>query len=369
MASETRTDPWLGRQIGHRDRYRLDRNVGGGGMGDVYLATDLMLGKQVALKLLKEGLVDHADLRQRFDREITISAALGSEHIVQVTDHGITSEGNPFFVMEYLKGESLGSLLKQQKRIPFARAMRIILQVCTGLQVAHRGVQMMRRDGSSPGDLTKVIHRDLKPDNIFLTPHEIWGEWVKILDFGIAKIRSDQLTEINKTLSGSFLGTMRYAAPEQWQGKDDIDVRADLYSLGVLFYEMVSGTDPFGLQSHSRPVDPTSWLMAHITTQAQSLRLQNDCSHIPAEVDEIFLRCLAKDPADRFADAGELQVALKNCVSESLLQGGLYTLDETAVDHHLDTTPGPQVELFPEDSLPPITDQPSGATSGIVGLT
>ncbi len=368
MASETRTDPWLGRQIGHRDRYRLDRNVGGGGMGDVYLATDLMLGKQVALKLLKEGLVDHADLRQRFDREITISAALGSEHIVQVTDHGITSEGNPFFVMEYLKGESLGSLLKRQKRIPFARAMRIILQVCTGLQVAHRGVQMMRRDGSSPGDLIKVIHRDLKPDNIFLTPHEIWGDWVKILDFGIAKIRSDQLTEINKTLSGSFLGTMRYAAPEQWQGKDDIDVRADLYSLGVLFYEMVSGTDPFGLQSHSRPVDPTSWLMAHITTPAQSLRLQNDCSHIPAEVDEIFLRCLAKDPADRFADAGELQVALKN-VSESLIYSGVNPGDDTTPDRNRYTTPGPQVELPPEDSLPPTTDQPSGATSGIVGLT
>lgn len=322
-------------------------------MGDVYRATDLLLGKQVALKLLKAGFLDNDDLRHRFDREITISAALGSEHIVQVTDHGITPDGNPFFVMEYLKGESLGQMLKRQQRIPFARAMRIILQVSTGLQVAHRGVRLVRRDGSSSGDLIKVIHRDLKPDNIFLTPHEIWGEWVKILDFGIAKIRSDHLTEINKTLSGSFLGTMKYAAPEQWQAKEDLDVRADLYSLGMVFYEMLSGTDPYGLQSHARAVDPTSWLMAHITTPAQSVRIQADCESVPPEVDEIILRCLAKDPAQRFGDAGELQLALKASVSESLLGGAILPLGSTLPNRELKTTERPQVvlpETYPPES-------------------
>ncbi len=322
-------------------------------MGDVYLATDLLLGKQVALKLLKEGFLDNDDLRHRFDREITISAALGSEHIVQVTDHGITPDGNPFFVMEYLKGESLGQMLKRQQRIPFARAMRIILQISTGLQVAHRGVRLVRRDGSSSGDLIKVIHRDLKPDNIFLTPHEIWGEWVKILDFGIAKIRSDHLTEINKTLSGSFLGTMKYAAPEQWQAKEDLDVRADLYSLGMVFYEMLSGTDPYGLQSHARAVDPTSWLMAHITTPAQSVRIQTDCESVPPEVDEIILCCLAKDPAQRFADAGELQLALKASVSESLVGGGILPLNSTLPNRELKTTERPELQVVLPETYPP----------------
>ena len=225
--------PWIGRCLGDNQRYRIDKRLGGGGMGDVFLATDTRIGVQVALKLLKDTLVESTEMRQRFEREITISAALPSEHIVNVSDCGVTPEGYPFYIMEYLRGESLGDLLRREHQIGLDRTVNIVSQICSGLLPAHQGITL-----PSGEHIQEVVHRDLKPDNIFLLSTDL-GDRVKIVDFGIAKLRNDR-TE-NLTLTNTFLGTLRYSSPEQMMGDKNLDGRADIYSLGVMMYEMLSG--------------------------------------------------------------------------------------------------------------------------------
>jgi serine/threonine-protein kinase len=307
-------------------------------MGMVYSAMDLSLGRTVALKLLKSDLGDHEDLRKRFEREITISAALNSEHIVQVTDHGVM-DGYPFYVMELLRGQSLGDLLRQERQLSLVRGVRIALQICAGLRVAHEGITLWR-EGATTAEFIRVVHRDLKPDNVFLVPHEIMGEMVKLLDFGIAKIRNEQLTMTNLTSMGSFLGTCRYAAPEQWRGDEDIDGRADIYSLGIILYEMFSGTDPFGLHSDTRGVNPTSWLTAHAFTEPTPLRELSSCQLFPPLLDQIILRCLQKDPADRYATVEELSLDLQSLLDQEVVPSHYQV--STKVDRRQATTPSPE---------------------------
>ncbi len=359
-------DPLLGRIVGDRQRYRLDRCLGGGGMGVVYLAMDLSLGRTVALKLLKSDLGDHEDLRKRFEREITISAALDSEHIVQVTDHGVM-DGYPFYVMELLRGQSLGDLLRQERQLSLVRGIRIALQICAGLRVAHEGITLWR-EGATTAEFIRVVHRDLKPDNVFLVPHEIMGEMVKLLDFGIAKICNEQLTMTNLTSMGSFLGTCRYAAPEQWRGDEDIDGRADIYSLGIILYEMFSGTDPFGLHSDTRGVNPTSWLTAHAFTDPTPLRQLSICQALPPLLDQIILRCLQKDPADRYATVEELSLDLQALLDQDVVS--LLHHDPTKVDRHQATTPsadaspnGSSERVF-KAQAPTRPSGPAGSASG-----
>ena len=206
------SDPWIGRLIGDRQRYCLKQRIGVGGMGNVYLAIDPRLGQQVALKLLKDTLAVSVPLRKRFEREAMLCAALKSNHIVDISDYGVTEEGYPFYVMEYLHGETLGQLLRREPKLPIERTIEIARQVCAGLQLAHQGVKIRREGGFMTSDPIQIVHRDLKPDNIFLIPTAL-GKLVKILDFGIAKIR-DEAAEFTN-LTSAFLGTFRYAAPEQ----------------------------------------------------------------------------------------------------------------------------------------------------------
>jgi serine/threonine-protein kinase len=316
-SSSLTSNAWVGQQVGERNRYRLDQILGSGGMGEVYLAMDLLLGKPVALKLLHKSLRDNLELRQRFEREIVISAALISEHIVQVTDHGIIEGEFPYYVMEYLSGQNLATLMKTEPCLPPERAVRILLQVCAGLRVAHNGITLWR-EGATSAEHIKVIHRDLKPDNLFLVPHDILGELVKILDFGIAKIRGEHLSLADITDSGNFLGTCRYAAPEQWQGEDRVDERTDIYSLGMLLYQMLSGTDPFGLHSGSRNVPLAAWLSAHAYTKPIRLRQLKSNQWIPPLLDDVLMRCLEKDPDHRFASVSELSQALQAAIGEPL---------------------------------------------------
>ena len=294
---------WIGRCLGDNQRYRIDKRLGGGGMGDVFLAIDTRIGQQVALKLLKDTLVESSEMRQRFEREITISAALPSEHIVNVSDCGVTPEGYPFYVMEYLRGESLGDLLRRERRIGFDRTVKIITQICSGLLPAHQGVTL-----PSGERIQAVVHRDLKPDNIFLLTTDL-GERVKIVDFGIAKLR-DERSE-NLTLTNTFLGTLRYSSPEQMMGDKNLDGRADIYSLGVMMYEMLSGADPFGFSLESRRVSEASWIVAHTQESPKSLRAHSDCELFPPALEELVLRCLAKDPQQRFQSVAELSQSLQ----------------------------------------------------------
>jgi eukaryotic-like serine/threonine-protein kinase len=295
--------------VGDRDRYRLDSVLGSGGMGEVFLATDTRLGKAVALKLLRESLAiaENLDLRSRFERECAICAALKSEHIVQVSDYGVTSEGYPFYVMEYLQGRTLEYRLATQPQLPVTQACHIITQVCAGLQLAHEGIVLWDRQANS-SEKIKVVHRDLKPANIFLVPTAL-GELVKIIDFGIAKIRSLQTDHTNAT--GFFLGTCHYAAPEQFTARRIVDERTDIYSLGMMLYEMLSGTDPFGFDYRQQRVTNEAWFAAHTATAPLPLRSHPTCRHLPPELEAIVLRCLAKSPDDRFSSVADLSQALQ----------------------------------------------------------
>ncbi|MDF5722967.1 MAG: protein kinase [Rhizonema sp. PD37] len=311
MKYPNHSDPWIGRLIGDRQRYRLEKRLGMGGMGDVFLAMDTLLGQQVALKLLKDTLVTSEELRKRFEREVTVSAALKNDHIVQVSDYGISAEGYPFYVMEYLRGQSLGQLLRREERLSVERTLSIITQVCDGLYQAHQGVTLWRNN-ATVSEHIKVVHRDLKPDNIFLVP-TVLGELVKILDFGIAKIREN--TAEHTQLTNMFLGTYHYASPEQLEVETNIDGRADIYSLGIILYEMLAGTDPFGLGLNTRKISEISWAMAHTSKPPLPLRSQIGLSQLPPELEAAVMRCLQKAPTDRFASVDELKQALQAAVA------------------------------------------------------
>lgn len=306
--SSNQPQAWIGRVTGDDNRYRLDQYLGGGGMGDVFLATDTRLGKSVALKLLKDPLIaNDLDLRQRFERECAICAALKSVHIVQVSDYGVTSEGYPFYVMEYLQGQTLGQLLSTRSHLSIEQTCSIITQVCAGLHLAHEGVMIWNRE-TNASERIKVVHRDLKPDNIFLLPTTL-GQLVKIIDFGIAKIYSLHAESAHTT--SVFLGTCHYASPEQFDGWRAVDERSDIYSLGVILYEMLVGTDPFGFDFHHHSVTNTAWLTAHASKPPQPLRSHPGCERIPPALEAVVMRCLAKLPDQRFASVAELGTALQ----------------------------------------------------------
>ncbi len=304
-------EPWVGRLIGNLQRYRLDKRLGEGGMGEVFVAMDTRLGQPVALKLLKEKLAASEDVRKRFEREVALCAALRSDHIVQVSDHGVTDEGYPFFVMEYLCGQTLGKLLKREQRLSAERTVNIVTQVCAGLHLAHKGINLWH-DGAASSEYVKVVHRDLKPENIFLVP-TVLGELVKILDFGIAKLCSDQVEQTNAT--NVFLGTYHYAAPEQLEVEKDLDERADIYSLGIIIYEMLSGTDPFGLSFITNKISNLAWAVAHASKPPLPLREQLGCEQLSPELEAVVMRCLQKTPRERFGSVDELSKALQAAAS------------------------------------------------------
>lgn len=328
----------IGRSIGDQNRYQIESHLGKGGMGEVYQATDTRLGKVVAIKLLRAtsthaSTTSELDFKRRFERECAICAALKSENIVQVSDYGITDEGYPFYVMEYLEGQTLEKALKQETKLSVERTINIVTQICAGLRSAHRGVTVKSSD-MVPDSLIKVIHRDLKPANIFLVP-TLLGERVKIIDFGVAKIQSSYLLDMNSTMF--FLGTYHYAAPEQFNNQD-IDERVDIYCLGIILYEMLTGVDPFGLKLPGQIITSTSWIKAHLFRSVQPLRSQAGCEFLSLELEQIVMRCLEKNPERRFSTVQALAQALEsvqNTVGSNLISRELPKQNSTNESQYL----------------------------------
>jgi len=263
------------------NRYQLVELIGKGAMGQVYRAKDTVLGGvNVSVKLLSQT-VQNQKSRERFEREATISALLSEKsiHIVKVRDYGVDENKIPFYVMEFLQGESLSELIKNEN-LTLPRFLTLTRQICVGLENAHNGIIF-------EGKICPVIHRDIKPNNIFVIEDPTLGELVKILDFGIAK-----LTKTDESQTNAFVGTIEYCSPEQMEGDREIDRRSDIYSLGVVLYEMLAKQLPYQPNSFTY----ANWYKAHHEFQPKPF---DPKLNIPEEIQQLILKCLAKKPSDR----------------------------------------------------------------------
>jgi serine/threonine protein kinase len=217
------------------ERYKLVKLIGEGGMGSVYQAEHTTIGRKLAIKVLAPEFGDSPEVVARFLQEARTASMLHHEHIVDVTDFGYTKQGLAFLTMEYLEGENLADLLEREGRLPWTRVRRVILQICRALHAAHE---------------KGIVHRDMKPDNCFRIKRGGNQDFIKILDFGIAKVISDgSLTGRQEkpkmaTEAGTLLGTPEYMAPEIARDQK-ADARVDVYSLGILMYELLTGSVPF----------------------------------------------------------------------------------------------------------------------------
>jgi eukaryotic-like serine/threonine-protein kinase len=269
-----------GAQIG---AYRLVRPIGAGGMGEVWLAEHAMLGRRAAIKLLNASFADRPEIVTRFFNEARAATAIADPGIVQIFDFG-QHEGSAYIVMELLEGETLDA--RWRRGLGMADALRIMRQVASSLGAAHTA---------------GIVHRDLKPENIFLVrdPEVAGGERAKILDFGIAKLTADPGV---KTQTSVVMGTPTFMSPEQCRGAGLVDQRSDIYSLGCVLFAMVTGRPPFVAEG-------TGELIAMHLREAPP-RAASIAPHIPAALDDLIARCLAKDPAGRFASGTALAGAL-----------------------------------------------------------
>ncbi|HEY5447384.1 MAG TPA: serine/threonine-protein kinase [Polyangia bacterium] len=275
--------------IGHTiGNYRITAKLGEGGMGVVYLAEHPVIGKKVAMKAIHPELSKNSDVVSRFVTEAKAVNQIGHEHIVDIADFGNTPEGEFYFVMEYLQGESLSDRLRRENRLPAGAALSITAQIADALNASHE---------------QGIIHRDLKPENIFLCVNRGPGrDFVKVLDFGLAKLTLSDQKVSHKTRTGSVMGTPYYMSPEQCEGKIEIDHRADIYSLGVLLFEMLTGKVPFGGDGYGEII------VKHVTMPPPSVRSINN--ELPEELDLILYRALAKDRDQRFQTMAEFEAAL-----------------------------------------------------------
>jgi len=277
--------------IGHSidDRYRIDAVIGKGGMGTVYRATRLLIGDEVAIKVLHIGQED-PQAAERFRREAQAAARLKHPNAVSIYDFGVSKDGLQYLVMDLVEGQSLRTITKTQGPLNLPLVAEIASQVCAALDEAHRH---------------HIVHRDIKPDNIVLNSTPA-GVRVKVLDFGIAKLRDDSAT--NLTLTGNVMGTPHYMSPEQCLG-EDLDSRADIYSFGIVVYEMLCGRVPF-----NSPIS-TAVVVQHVNQAPPPLRSFN--AAIPAELEAVVFRALEKAREMRPETAGGFARELKEVISHS----------------------------------------------------
>ncbi|HWU89583.1 MAG TPA: serine/threonine-protein kinase [Kofleriaceae bacterium] len=266
------------------DKYRVEHLLAMGGMGAVYLGTHIKLRKRVAIKVLNPQLSSKA-MVERFHREAITASQIGHEGIAQVTDLGTSAEGEPFLVMEYLEGESLGARLEANGPLPIDLACELGCSILAPLAAAHQA---------------GIVHRDLKPDNVFLVRRSR-GEGVKLLDFGISRAVGGD-SEFRLTKTGLVLGTPYYMSPEQARGESEITPAADLYAFGVILYEMIVGRVPIEGENYNQ-------LMYRVLT-GEFERPRAVKPEIPEALEQIILQAMAPDPKDRPASALELEQQL-----------------------------------------------------------
>ncbi|MCZ7680861.1 MAG: protein kinase [Sandaracinaceae bacterium] len=284
-ASQTRPDPWIGRVL--EGKYELVRLMGEGGMGAVYEGVHVRLRRKVAVKLLHGALARSEKARVRFEGEARAAAALAHPSIVEVVDFGELDDGTYFLVMELLEGRDLEAEIRKGP-LSVSRAVRIALQVCSALEAVHA---------------KGIVHRDLKPANIFLTRERDEPDRVKVLDFGVAKFtQPDDGVETAHTATGQTIGTPIYMSPEQARGLRDVDHRTDIYALGAILFEALTGSVLFQFNN-------TPDLLLQIC-HGRVPRLRERRPDLPQGLDDVLRRMLERAPDDRYATAGEVAEAL-----------------------------------------------------------
>ncbi|HEV8321810.1 MAG TPA: serine/threonine-protein kinase [Myxococcota bacterium] len=281
-------------------RYEIIEQIGSGGMGTVYSARHLDIDRRVAVKILHPGLAQNAEVIARFRREARAASMIGHPNIVLVTDFGQTRGGRAFFVMEYLEGDPLSVALKREAPLVGRRAARILRQVASALHAAHEA---------------GIIHRDLKPDNVFLLRGERGAEVAKILDFGIAKVTGREESLSPLTQSGLVFGTPQYMSPEQAAGQT-LDRRADIYSAGILLYECLTGSLPFTGATVGQV------LARQLSEAPMPPRRRAPQAEIPEPMELITLKMLAKDPAERYQTAAEVDEDLRRFLAGNPVLAG-----------------------------------------------
>lgn len=271
------------------NKYQIVRLLGEGGMGAVYEGLNLRIHRRVAIKVLHSSVAESADAVQRFEREAQAAGRIGSKHIVEVLDLGELPHGERYMVMEFLEGESLASTIERQGSLSPEELYPLLLQILQGLEAAHAA---------------GIVHRDLKPDNIFLLPATQAGQapFVKILDFGISKFNALG-GEFSMTRTGAVMGTPYYMSPEQAKGTRDLDLRTDLYSVGVILYESLTGRVPFVAETFNE-------LLFKIALE-EPPSLQESHPHLHPGFLAIVAKAMARDPAARYQTAGDFQMALQ----------------------------------------------------------
>lgn len=265
--------------------YRILNKIGTGGMGAVFLAEHPLIGKKVALKVIHRELAGNKEVVQRFFQEAKAVTRINHEHIVQIHDFGVTPEGDHFYIMEYLEGKTLAQLIATERVVDPRRALHVGAQIASALAAAH---------GAG------VIHRDLKPDNVMLIHRLGDPDFVKLLDFGLAKMFAS--SSAVKTAAGVLLGTPQYMSPEACESRQTIDARTDVYALGILLFQLTTGRLPFDGETMGEV------LVKQVTQLPPAPRGINP--NLPPSVEQIILRCLAKAPDGRFPTMNQLREAL-----------------------------------------------------------
>jgi eukaryotic-like serine/threonine-protein kinase len=310
----------LRRQAGEARKlgqYVLKEKLGEGGMGEVYLAQHVLLRRPCALKLIRpERAGDSKNLR-RFEREVQATATLTHPNTVQVYDYGHTEDGTFYYVMEYLPGSTLEALVKQAGPLPPARAIHFLRQVCGALEEAHaRG----------------LIHRDIKPGNVMICERGGIPDVAKLLDFGRVLPPAGDADDDKLTQDGTVAGTPAYLSPEQAGGEGTVDARSDIYSVGALAYLLLTGRPPFAGRTGMKMI------AAHLYEVPEPLSRHRP--DVPADLEAVILRCLAKDPNAGFPDAASLNAALSSCAA-----AGQWTARDAAQGLRAQVVAGPVAEI------------------------